>query len=488
MRRWRHHLGRCVVVTAALATVVAGSSGAVARSADSARPTVTGGPAAVVRVDSVGFLTHDTKRGYLMTDHAVSGETFQVVDSHGAVAAAGTVQRASRGRWSAAYPDVYGFSFSTLTAAGRYHLRVSGPVSATSPPFRIERSRTLYGRMVRQGVSFFQVQRDGADQVPGPLHRKPSHLSDAHAAVYRRLRFRHPETDDTISGRHLTRVTPHATVDVEGGWFDAGDYLKFTHTTAYADVLLSASQRALGAHAPRALVREARHGELWLRRMWRQRSRTLYLQVGIGTGNRAGSFFGDHDLWRLPETDSHDTRHRDRYATIDRPVFRATAPGHPISPNLVGRVAAAFALAAQNDARAHRRRAGSELRAATSLYAMAATRHPPRPLVTTAPVEYYPETTWHDDMALGASEIALAQLDLHRGATTYLRAAARWIKDYLRSDTGDTQPVRHQRPSRDRPAPGDATRRRPRPARRHSTGLVVRPAGTDPDRAAAILE
>jgi endoglucanase len=31
-----------------------------------------------------------------------------------------------------------------------------------------------------------------------------------------------------------------------------------------------------------------------------------------------------------------------------RPVFRAAAPGAPISPNLAGRVAAAFALTARH--------------------------------------------------------------------------------------------------------------------------------------------
>ena len=153
-------------------------------------------------------------------------------------------------------------------------------------------------------MKFFQVQRDGADQVPGPLHRKPSHLSDAHAAVYELPHFRHPYSDDTISGKQLTRVPGHTVIDAEGGWFDAGDYLKFTHTTAYADVLLYASQRALGAAAPGSLDREARHGEMWLRRMWHEKSRTLYLQVGIGTGNRAGTFYGDHDLWRLPQADA----------------------------------------------------------------------------------------------------------------------------------------------------------------------------------------
>ena len=391
-----------------------------------------------LRVDSVGFTPGEVKHAYLMTTGPISGASYAVIDAHGATVLSGAVGATNRGRWSASYPDVYSLDFSHLTTPGTYHLVVTGPASATSQSFRIESAAALYGRMVGDGVRFFQAQRDGKDQVDTALDRKPSHLNDAHAEVYRLPDFPHPGSDDTIKGGHLTRVADHAVIDAEGGWFDAGDFLKFTHTTAYADVLLYASQRALGSAATGALSREARHGEQWLRRMWHEKTRTLYLQVGIGTGNRAGTFYGDHDLWRLPQADDHDTAHRDRYAAAHRPVFRAAPPGHLISPNLVGRVSAAFALAAQVDAATHRRRAGSELEAATSLYAMAATRHPPHPLVTSAPWEYYPETTWHDDMALGASEIALAELDLGRPARTYATAAARWTKAYLAHDTGDT--------------------------------------------------
>jgi endoglucanase len=430
---------RLVALPAAGCVIAAGLAVAAPGWSVAARTTpAPAGGSAQVRVDSVGFLPDDVKRAYLMTGHAVSGAAFAVTDAHGHTVLSGTVGPHSRGRWSARYPDVYPISFSRLRTPGRYRLAVGGPVTATSAMFRVESSAGLYGPIVAKGVRFFQVQRDGRNQVPGALHRKPSHLNDAHATVYELPLFAHPETDDTITGRRLTPVPGHVTADVEGGWFDAGDYLKFTHTAAYADVLLYASRRALGARAPASLTREARYGERWLRRMWREKARTLYLQVGIGTGNRAGTFYGDHDLWRLPQRDDGNTSHRDRYAASHRPVFRAAAPGHLISPNLVGRTSAAFALAAQVDAANHHGRAVSELRAATSLYRMADTAHPPRPLVTSAPREYYPETTWHDDMALGAAEIALARLDLRLPAASYVRAAARWVRDYLATDTGDT--------------------------------------------------
>jgi endoglucanase len=171
--------------------------------------------------------------------------------------------------------------------------------------------------------------------------------------------------------------------------------------------------------------------------MWDPTTRTLHLQVGIGSGNQQGSFLGDHDLWRLPEADDHDTAHADRYVS-HRPVFDAAPPGKPISPNLVGRVAAAYALAAQIDAGDHRSRALAELHQATLLYSRADTTSPPQPLVTALPHDFYPEDTWRDDMELGAAEIALAQQGLHLQSSGFVAKAAHWAHAYLAQETGDT--------------------------------------------------
>ncbi len=49
---------------------------------------------------------------------------------------------------------------------------------------------------------------------------------------------------------------------------------------------------------------------------------SMLLQVGIGSGNKAGTFNGDHDVWRLPEKDDDLTGarnhrlHRDRRARL----------------------------------------------------------------------------------------------------------------------------------------------------------------------------
>ena len=387
----------------------------------------------VLRVNQQGYLQGEPKQARLMTRAPVHRATYTVTDDTDQVVLQGRVPRRSEGRWSRRFPAVYAIDLTSVHARGRYRITVSGGASATSPYFWVRTPSNVFGTLLNAGVAFDRNQRDGADVVAGPLHRQPSHLNDAHAHLYRWPRMEHGS--DLILDRRLHRTG--ASVDVSGGWFDAGDYLKFTHSTAYNDVLLFTSARMLGDRTPPALLDEARHGLAWLIKMWRPKSRTLLIQVGIGSGNRQGTFRGDHDLWRLPEADDTDTRRADRFVS-HRPVFRAAPPGHRISPNLVGRVSAAFALAAQQDAVTSPARARHELRQARRLYSRAATAHPPRPLVTALPHAFYPESSWRDDMQLGAAEIALAAHALGQPAKGHLRDSAHWAHGFIAHHGTDT--------------------------------------------------
>ena len=418
---------RLIALFSAAGLALAGGALALPGTADAA-------VAGLVRVDQVGYLPSDAKQAYLMVPGAVSGVSFNVVNSSGAKVLTGTVPSTSRGAWNSKYKAVYPIRFTGVRTPGRYHVTVSGGASGSSPDFAIADPAQLYRKAIADGVAFFQVQRDGPDVIPGQTNRKPAHLNDAKADVYKVPNF---EADsDVITDADLTRIG--GPVDVLGGWYDAGDYLKFTHTTAFGDVILFATERALGNASPSTLDAEAHFGEKWLDQMWDAQHKTLYFQVGIGTGNSAGTFTGDHDIWRLPQGDDADTDPANHFATAHRPVFRAADPGKKISPNLVGRVSAAFALAAQVDAKDHPAKAASEYGQAISLYAMANTDNPPDPLVTALPNAFYPESTWRDDMELGATEIALAAQELGHSPAKYLSDAAGFAKGYLAEDTGDT--------------------------------------------------
>ena len=303
-----------------------------------------------------------------------------------------------------------------------------------SPPFRVAPWPSLYGPLLRNSLSFYMDQRDGPDVPPGPLHREPSHLTDASAYIYREPSYKNGRLQKPL-------VRTGGPVDVSGGWFDAGDYLKFVETASYTDLvmLLAARDHSRSFPPGSGLIQEAYFGTDWLNKMWDGNSGRLLYQVGIGDGN-GNTILGDHDFWRLPQMD--DARHVGKqdpaYFVKYRPVFEESASGGGISPNLAGRMAAAFGLCAQVFWPRDPAYAKGCLLKGEQILSAARTHHP-LPLTTTIPHSYYPEVSWRDDMELGASELALA-LELipdrsglpHRDAKYYLGLSARWALGYRR--------------------------------------------------------
>ncbi|HEY6590883.1 MAG TPA: glycoside hydrolase family 9 protein [Actinomycetota bacterium] len=392
-----------------------------------APPTIRGH----VRVDQVGYATGEAKRAFLLAEGPAGGARFAVVAAGGRTVLSGRVGPRTGG-WNGRYRAVHRIDFSGLRRPGRYRIVVDD-LAAPSPAFRVASRRALFRGLVADTVRFFQVQRDGA-HVPRQLDRRPSHLTDRHATVYATPVFEGDGGD--VPAAPLRPIG--GPVDVEGGWFDAGDFVKFTHATAYAVAELLVVQRGLHRRS-RALAAEARHGLRWLDKVWDERHRVLYAQVGLGTGSERFGFVGDHDVWRLPEADDAlSVRPGDaEYFIKYRPVFRAAPPGARISPNLAGRVAAAFALGAQVEAGHDRRRARALLHEAASVFALAKTTRVGE-LVTAFPHAYYPEDSWEDDMEFGAVELALAARRLgDRRAAGWLRAATHWASRYLGSDHRD---------------------------------------------------
>ncbi len=243
---------------------------------------------ALIRVDQVGYASGETKTAVLLAPRTAAGARVAVIDGHGKTVLSPAVG-VSRGAWNATFTEVRPIDLTALSKPGTYRLRVEGPVTAESPPFRVGTAAELFGPLASNSVQYFQAHRDGADQVTGPWRRQAAHLADRQASVYDSPRF---DTDGRMTDALRRTGGP---VDVEGGWYDAGDFLKFTHTTAYALIAMLIVQRdGLG---PVGLDAEIRHGVDWLDKMWDADTATLYTQVGIGSGLNTGdqSFLGDHD-------------------------------------------------------------------------------------------------------------------------------------------------------------------------------------------------
>ena len=399
---------------------------------------------AFVRVNQVGYATTATKRAYLMASGVETGATFSVKNASGTTVYSAAIG-VKVGSWSSSYPDVYTLDFGSVTTLGTYTISVSGPIAGSSPSFPIDTAANIYAGALANALSFYQNERDGANYIPSALRTAPAHLNDSNAMTYLTPSY------NAGSGRFSGDLSPlGVTINASGGWWDAGDYLKFVQTTSYTVDMMQLGVRdftnQLGPGSTTAnFTAEAKFGLDFLQNMWNDSTSTLYFQVGIGAGN--SKTVSDHDIWRLPQADDTygGTSSLDRYIR-NRPVFRAAPGGSQISPNLAGRLAADFALCFQIFKASNPSYANQCLLSAEHIFALANT-NPSGNLLTVIPFSFYPETEWRDDLEFGATELyfALAGGNLPAGLPQtnplfYLQAAATWAHAYITgpNDAADT--------------------------------------------------
>src|SRR5579864_4788499 len=233
---------------------------------------------AFVRVNQLGYEIGTNSRAYLMSKSSESGAIFRVVDSTGEVGFSGTVG-ASSGTWGKF--KVYPLDFR-VTEEGIYTIRVNGQISANSLSFRIDDPVKLYSQAIANTLYFYQNERDGEDFIKTPLRTAAGHLNDEHAKTFSSPQF---DSNDLI----LSDLAPTGvSIDASGGWWDAGDYLKFVQTHSYTVALMLIGIRdfpkQMGVEAGSSdFTNEAKFGLDWLLKMWDANTDTLYYQVGIGT-------------------------------------------------------------------------------------------------------------------------------------------------------------------------------------------------------------
>lgn len=381
-----------------------------------------------IRLNQVGYRPGDAKHAVLMSEKGSlpASTRFLVHDENGMTVFKGRIGKAGAG-WNDRYRSTYDLDFSALEATGRFTVVVEDGDPSASPEFEIAKGKALYGPLLDNALAFYRAQRDGEDVDGSILKRKPSHLADAEAAI-----TAPPKYDG-----YTLKAKPKAlggTRDVAGGWFDAGDYLKFTSTASFVDAVLYLAVR--DGKARPGLLEEAAFGTDWLLKMWDDETGTLFYQVGIGDGGVG--LVGDHDLWRLPQDDDAlKVKPGDaEYYVKFRPALRAAAPESKVSPNLAGRLAAAFALCATVGEDGDRPRCAA---AAEHVYGLADRK--PKALLAASPHDYYPEDNFADDLELGAVELHfLAKAGgTEKSADFYLKEAARWARAHIDSGTSTWQ-------------------------------------------------
>lgn len=388
---------------------------------------------AYVRVSQVGYEAGKAPfRAYLMSMVAETGATFTIKNENDRRADSGSVG-ALLGTWShsktLAY-YVYAIDFN-VPRGDLYIISVTGPVSAASPIFAVGRPDILYSGLLLNTLFFYQTERDGDDFIRNALRTAPGHIKDEHAHVYETPFLDSNDFNDNAPPKPPLVSAKLLQIDAAGGWWDAGDYLKYVETASYTAALMQIGVRdfpnQMGAHArlnPPAppgsvsyagnsgvgapissdFTSEANFGVNWLMKMWDDDAKRLYYQVdnsqdwdyyGEGdpssaTGNCGGTYvtpyclITEYDIWTLPQAADNyrqtgDPEPCDPYTTsfiCNRPVYVAAAAGSPISPNLAGRLSADFALCYQLNRTTNRALAHRCLKNAEDIFALADTSFP----------------------------------------------------------------------------------------------------------------
>jgi hypothetical protein len=332
-----------------------------------------------VRLNQVGYRPGDAKIGLALTNQDIGGQPFEVRTSWGEARVFTGKVGLDRGRYGG-FAHAYELDFSGLTVKGRFVLRAGG---GDSPVFAI--ADDAYSGLIAKSLVFFRVQRCGGGPARG------------HAACH--------VQDGLAKGGPAdgTRVA------ADGGWHDAGDYIKFLITSGYAANLLLATYLRHpqsfadddGNRIP-DLLEEVRLGLDWMLKLWDGPKKTLYYQV---------SDAADHGAWRLPEQDKDP-----------RPVW-ACEPGR--GANVAGKAAASLALGSifWNDpgkVSFDGDLAARYLEAAKQIYAYGKQRPAAQP---SNPPEFYQERSFEDNMALAAVALFRAT-----GEAVYLQEARAFAK------------------------------------------------------------
>ena len=225
-----------------------------------------------------------------MASGSESGATFVLKNSSGGTVFGPAAIGANLGSWSGSYPDVYPLDFDSFTAGGTYSISVSGPIAALSPDFNIDSPANLYTTPLSNTLFFYQNERDGPNFVATALRTAAGHRNDASAKVYITPPM---NTNGRFSG-DLTPATLNGSQDLinsAGGWWDAGDYMKFVETHSYTVGMMLVGIRDFpnemgatgvtqnGLHFPD----EAKFGLDWLQEMWDDTNQILYYQMAIAS-------------------------------------------------------------------------------------------------------------------------------------------------------------------------------------------------------------
>ncbi len=256
-----------------------------------------------IRVSQVGFAKQDIKIAIILSSIKLDGVTFKIIDSKNKLVEFQDVIKNNKGEFGN-FKYSYEIDFSKLRKKGSYIIEVNLYYSS-----KFEIGENLFNPIVKELMKFFPVQRCG---YTNPSEHEVCHIADATSLI---------DGNKVIS----------ETMDLTGGWHDAGDYVKFLNTTAVTTYTLLFAYEIdsekfgfdYNKNGVADILEEAKIGLDWMLRTQTDDNRFITQVQNLQ----------DHDVgWRLPENDT----------------LRFNRPGYiGISKNLIGVYSATMALASR---------------------------------------------------------------------------------------------------------------------------------------------
>ncbi|MFP4418492.1 MAG: glycoside hydrolase family 9 protein [Chitinispirillaceae bacterium] len=338
-------------------------------------------PATYIRHNQAGYRPDRPKSLIIISTNDLEGRQWSIHDSSGDILS-GTIAKSIAGEGThTSHPFNHEINFSELDQTGEYVFTTENAQAS----IRIDDHP--YAVFITDALRHLRTARSGSEKA---FNHGISHTGDSAAIVY--------QIDGDPSEGSWIESTPSETFDCMGGWYDAGDFIKFTLTTANTVYYLleawetnpKAFTTVLSDSDLPDVLDEALHGLNYLMKMHPQPD-LFVIQVG--------NYLDHQQQLRLPENDALDGR---------RPALCAISPAH------MGLTAAALAKGARVfEDIGDEALADTFLRKARSVYARALE---PDALEVAAyekdeTNDFYRDNSLDDNMALGAIELFKATGD-----------------------------------------------------------------------------
>ena len=270
-----------------------------------------------VRYNQAGYMNKAPKNFIINADYSLNGLKWEILKGDSSISN-GQLQKSIAGKGDHTnFNFNYAVDFSAIEQSGGYDFKIDDQIHH----FNIEKNP--YATFLPDVLRYLRQQRSGSF---GVVDKEPGHFSDSASTLYLQVKeknqwYEHPQKK---------------TANVIGGWYDAGDYLKFNLTNAYTTYLLLSAYEENPAVLQfknesnsnlNDLLDEAKFGLDFLERCYVNDS-TFVIQIG---DNR------DHELGiRLPSNDTNPYRHA--YTSLSKPHLAYTSAAFSIASRVFKRI------------------------------------------------------------------------------------------------------------------------------------------------------